>query len=163
MQVMRNFVHKAHGEIGNVVFKIENDVFTIDGNVLSDASATYLMNFALQSLQDAYANSKNWAEAQGNWAKKRDALLNGTIGVRQSNGETEEQKVRHIVTKRALGKNPKLDSFGDDIDSLNAFLDAVYAKNESKLSGEFDAELLRREELRKTKAAAKALLIDIDI
>lgn len=73
--------------IGKVDLKVTGlDVMTLNGVKLPDASIEYLLTFALQSLQDAYAGAKTEAEAKGAFEKKLKAVQDGTVGVRTGGG-----------------------------------------------------------------------------
>lgn len=169
MEVIRNYVKREseksdwHGEVGSATFEITGKdlKFTLDGKELGEDSARHLMNFALQTLQDAYAGAKSLDEAKGSFAKKRDAIIAGTLGVRGSGeGVSERKHVERRITianiKVALKSDAaKLASFEAlDDDAKNAKADEVYAKNAAKLSPKVDAELARLAEMRAAKKAA---------
>src|SRR5688572_14266848 len=95
--IARSFDHKLHGRIGLV--EVEADVKSITistGGVAHELPATsieYLLTFALQNLQDAYAGAENAADATARFGKKLDRLLAGTIGAREAgDGASAETK-----------------------------------------------------------------------
>lgn len=144
--------------------------FSLDGKVLPEASAAYLINFALQSLQDAYAGAESLADAQGRFGKKYDALVAGTIGVRT--GGSEESEFERVSRRMMLAK--VRDKYGKDSDEFKKFdaldddtkaekLDALFVKNEAAMRPAVEAEIERLAELRKAKAAAKAVKIEVEI
>lgn len=103
LTINRNFAHRAYGDIGKVELAATVTGATLDGEVLPDESVEYLLRFALQSLQDAYAGAKTQAEAQGAWGKKRDALIAGTIGTRgDGDGASMETVVGRSVMRNAF-------------------------------------------------------------
>lgn len=142
------------GAIGAVELKIDNGVWFIDGKEIPKISREYLLNFALQSLQDAYAGAENLTEAVAAFEKKRDALLAGTIGVR---GETVDETVHvaRIIVRRYLKLVKK------PIPETDAEIDAIFAKNETVFAPMVDEELARRKAVRDGAAALAGLDIDI--
>lgn len=158
MQVVREFVKREHGSIGRVV--LESDVTTIklNGKPVPEASIHYLLNFALQSLQDAYAGAKDLAEAQGLWAKKLDAIVDGTIGVRGAGASvSDEVRIgRRIVQglyKKMVSKEAYKAWLTNDDETKNAFLDGLIEKNAAKLAPAIADEMKALEAERKRKAA----------
>lgn len=95
MEIIRKFEHKTHGPIGQVALVVPDTGWTMDGAELPEASIRHLATFALQTLQDAYANSADRAEAVGAWTKKLDKIMSGEMG-------TRETGPRNPVLKRAL-------------------------------------------------------------
>lgn len=154
MQTVREFNHRTFGQIGRVVLDADVKSVKLNGKDLPIGSIEYLLNFALQSLQDAYAGAKSEAEAQGAFNTKLDRLVAGTIGVRLGGGASasEETKIARQITKAAL--KAKLDK--DEFDALtDERLDEVFEKNEAKLRPMVDARLaeLAKERERKAKLA----------
>lgn len=152
------------GNIGEVTLVLSDDgTMTLDGTKLGDAAVRHLLNFALQTLQDAYSGAKSLDEAKGNFAKKRTAVLKGTIGVRGSgDGESEATKVaRKLVLaefKLGLGTDWKESEKWKAFDALsaeeqNSKLDAAFEKNEAHFAPKVEAEIARLEEARRSKAA----------
>ena len=76
--VKRGFTHRTFGEIGAVDMTAEVAKVTVNGTELPETSVEYLLHFALQSLQDAYAGAKNPTEAAAAFDKKLKALCEGT-------------------------------------------------------------------------------------
>lgn len=160
------------GNVGEVELTLGDDgTMTLDGTKLGDAAVRHLLNFALQTLQDAYAGAKSFDEAQGNFAKKRAALLEGTIGVR-GNGESEATKVARklVLTEFKLGlgtgwkDSEKWKAFDAlSVEEQNAKLDAAFEKNEAHFAPKVKAEIARLEKARKAKAAifADARMIEL--
>jgi hypothetical protein len=162
--VVREYNHRAFGHVGKVVLSAKVTEMKINGTALPESSIEYLLTFALQSLQDAYAGATDAAGAKGAFDTKFDRLVNGTIGVRTGGGASvsEETRVARTITKAKLlatwGKDSKeaTDFKALDADAQNARLDEVYGKNEAKLKpfvvermGELKAERQRREKLAK--------------
>lgn len=164
MEIIRNFTHRTFGAVGTATLSADVSGATLDGKPLPDASVEYLLNFALQSLQDAYAGAKTEAEAKAMWAKKRDALIAGTIGVRGTGaGVSEETKVQRMVARTALkaalgAKSPKWEAFTGKPETEQAeILDKVFADNAAKLGVAVKTELARRAEAR------KGIAIEVDV
>lgn len=98
----RNFAHRDHGQIGEVHVKANADIM-LNGDKLPEQSVRYLLNFALQTLQDAYAGAKTADEAKGAWGKRLDAIVAGTIGTRTGGGGvSEEDKLRNSIAREML-------------------------------------------------------------
>lgn len=160
------------GRIGHTEFAIESDSdihVYLDENELSPASIEYLMTFALQSMQDAYAGADSLQSAIGAFEKKRDAIIAGTIGVRGTGDgasyfTTVARSIVRANVKSAWGaKSQKwLDFAKLDDDAQDAKLDAVYAANEAVLKPKVEAEIERRTEAARAKKATIApITIDL--
>lgn len=101
--VARDFAHKQHGAIGSVKLSATVGSVELDGKALPDRSIEYLLTFALQSLQDAYAGADNAEDAQAKFDKKLESIVQGTIGVRTGGGGlTEMQKVSRAVAREMI-------------------------------------------------------------
>lgn len=167
--IKRTFNHKTFGLIGEVALDAAVTKMQIDGKDLPVGSVEYLLNFALQSLQDAYAGAKTQQEAVAMFAKKRDALIAGTIGVRVGGGSVDDEtRIARNIVKGALKTKMGKDSADwkaftglSDAD-MNAKLDAVFAKNKDKLQPKVDAEVAALKAERERKAGLKAGL-DLDL
>lgn len=150
-----------HGQIGSATLRIESKsdiAVTLDGKELGVNSITHLLNFALQTLQDAYAGAGSLEEAKGLFTKKRDAILNGTIGVRQSgDGESEETRIaRRIIGEQLKAKFKGTDKWAKFTElsdaERNAKLDELVAKNRAAIADEIAAEVERLRKMREAKA-----------
>lgn len=179
MEMTRNYSKREteksdwSGEVGVTTLVIDGNKWTLDGKELPEASVKHLMNFALQTLQDAYAGAKSLAEAKGAFEKKRDAIYEGTIGVRGS-GEGVSEFVR-IARRLVLGNfksqigsawktDPRWIAFDVlDDDAKEAKLDAAYAKNVATFEPLVEAEVKRLADERKRKAAMLSQNIVIDL
>lgn len=156
------------GAIGSATWEIESksDVtMRLDGKELGANAIAHLMNFALQTLQDAYAGAVDLNDAKGRFEKKRDAILNGTIGVRASgDGESETLRVTRKIVREKLKKNAeKWAAFEKlDDDAKNTALDTIAAKNATALQPEIDAEIARLAEMRRLKGERLATKVDLD-
>lgn len=159
-----------HGRIGSVelVFESDSDItVTLDGTTLTGASVDHLLNFALQTLQDAYAGADSLDAAIGAFEKKRDRILDGSIGTR-SDGDgvsyfvtVARSIVRANIKAQYGAKSDKWIAFTKlSDDDQDAKLDAVYAANEPALKPKVEAEIERRAEAARAK---KALKMDIVI
>lgn len=129
--IARAFDHKTHGRIGVVEMVAEVGKVSVNGNVLPTSSVEYLLTFALQNLQDAYAGAESAAEAQARWQKKLDRLIEGSIGTRESGdgASLETRTIRTILGEmlRGAGKWKELTE-GKDEGERASLLDAIFAK-----------------------------------
>lgn len=158
--VARTFTHRTFGEIGKIAMVADVAKVTIDGKEIPETSVEYLLHFALQSLQDAYAGAKNATEAAANFDKKLKALVEGTIGTRTGGnaGVTEEVAVQRSITRtmfkaKAGAKSEAWAKFTGLTDAEQGEkLDAWYTANEAALAPAVKEELARREKARKAKA-----------
>lgn len=163
MEIIRNYSHKTHGLIGSVAFTAPDGPYALDGVTLPESSVTHLLTFALQTLQDAYAGSETADEAKAAWAKKRDKLLDGTIGTRTGgDGATEETRVarsiaRELFKAKVGGKSGAWAEFTglSDSDQL-AKLDAIVAKNAALIAPKVAEKIAAI----KAEREAKAGLVD---
>lgn len=110
MQIVRKYEHADFGSIGSVELTVPDTGWVLNGKPLSDAAVRHLATFSLQSLQDAYAGAKEPADAVGNWGKKLDRIMAGTIGTREG-GSRDAVKARAIII--AL-RHVKVDTKGLD-------------------------------------------------
>lgn len=161
MQVVRNYVKREtdkstwSGEIGRVMLETDATEIKLNGTKVPLASMEYLLGFALQSLQDAYAGATSLDEAKGNWAKKLEAIVNGTLGQRSGGGAVSDEVrigrtiIREILRK-SLAKEVYEAKYKDDDDAV----DIVREKNAAKIKDELD----RRLEVLRVERAAKAKL-----
>lgn len=185
MQVTRSYTKRASdkslwdGQVHDgVTFAIEgkNTKFLVNGNELPEVSAQYLMNFALQSLQDAYAGAKDLAEAQANFQKKLDALLEGSIGIREGGGVSEEIRIRRQFVMDAVRaaarkkegkpwketeKKAEYDALSDE--EINAKLDYAFEKNASHFGPLVAEKLAELKAAREARLTARSAAIDLDI
>lgn len=129
MQTTRTYTHKTHGKIGQATLTAPDGEWTLDGKPIPESGVAHLLNFALQTLQDAYAGANSPVEAQGAFEKKRDAILNGTIGVRGGGSASDpvqdlaEKMARDQITMRfaaaaGLGKDGALPRMATIRDNL---------------------------------------------
>lgn len=156
VNINRSFDHRSYGHIGTVEMTGEA-TFKIGDRVVPDQSVEYLVTFALQSLQDAYAGAESESDAKARFDKKLDRLLAGEIGTREGGGGvSEETKVaRSIVRGLFKTKYAKADAKRVEFDAMdekgqNAELDAMFERNAEKLQPAVDAELKRRADAKKS-------------
>ena len=150
------------GRVGHAELFVSDDgAWTLDGKVLPRVSIEYLMNFSLQSLQDAYAGADSMDEAQANWTKKYNALVEGTIGQRSSDGVDEETRVARKVVLAALIAKYGKDS--EQAKSDEAALDALFEKNKKAFAPIVADEMARLAEQRAAKKAIASAIGSIDI
>lgn len=129
--IARAFDHKTHGRIGLVNLEADVKSVIVDGKELPASSVEYLLTFALQNLQDAYAGAESAAEAQARWQKKLDRLIEGSIGTRESGdgASLETRTIRTILGEmlRGAGKWKELTEGKDEAERAT-LLDAIFAK-----------------------------------
>lgn len=152
-----------NGRIGatELVMSVSPDgnlVATLDGNVLPDASVNYLLNFSLQSLQDAYAGAEDLTEAEANWSKKRDALLKGEIGARGEGVSTftsvARSTLRAILKKQHGPKSEAWTAFTAKSDAeQNKVLDEKIAAASPEFHAAIESEINERAATAKRKQA----------
>lgn len=155
------------GRIGHVELVVDGKKWTLDGNELPDASIHYLLNFALQSLQDAYAGADGLKDATARWEAKRAALIEGTVGASGGGGVSDETTAQRYVMKKAFlsrATDEAKEAFKDlEPAEQNAKLDALFAKNADKLAKAVAERLAAMAEERKRRAAEKAKIAATDI
>ena len=161
VSIVREFRRRDEATAIATVRLTGNAELSLDGKPLSGASVEYLMTFALQSLQDAYAGKTSLADAKAAFDAKYARLIDGTIGVRgPSSAVSEETRIgREIVRDRLRAKGGdawKAYKDAADADAKAAILDAIIAKNADAI-----AALVTEE--RKRRAAAKEKLAKVDL
>lgn len=134
--INREFNHRTFGKIGAAQLTIDAPakgkiVATLDGKELGDDSIEYLLNFALQSLQDAYAGAKTETDATVAFDKKRAAIIEGTVGMRGGGAGEEAHMpyVRQVIRKNLGADNKaKYDAIAsDDQAARKEFLNGLFA------------------------------------
>lgn len=148
--IHRTFISRNQdiGFIGEVRLTGEAKLI-LDGKELPVKSVEYLMTFALQSLQDAYAGVDTLDAAKAAWAAKRDKLLSGEIGARGPAAsvpiETRIARdiMRDIFHKKA-SEAARKEYKAADADDRNAILDAAIAKNADAIAKLVADEMKRR-------------------
>ncbi len=159
--INRSFAKRGDNgfHIGEVRLEAGIGEMQLNGKTLPANSVEYLLTFALQSLQDAYAGADNEEEAKARFDKKLNAVIEGTIGVRSGGGGlTEMQKVsRQVAREMIRAAYAKAGKAYGDFTSLsageqNAKLDAVVDKHREVVEAEA-----------KKRIAAKGKVADIDL
>lgn len=161
VSIIREFRRRGDDTAIATVRLTGNATLSLDGKPLSGASIEYLMTFALQSLQDAYAGKESFRDATDAFAAKYSRLIDGTIGVRgPGSAVSEETRIgREIVRDRLRAKGGdswKAYKDAADADAKAAILDAIIEKNA-------DAIATMVAEERKRRAAAKEKLAAVDL
>ena len=160
--IKRTFARRADDEpIGTVTLKGEASL-SINDKPLPGKSIEYLANFALQSLQDAYAGAGSYDEACTAWKSKLDKLVAGTIGMKTGGIDpwlAEARKVFRPVWLAALevkdsDKAKLYKSKDTSAEDRNAMLDEAIDKNREAVEQMVEAE---RAERAKRAEAAKGL------
>lgn len=140
MQINRTYSHKRFGEIGSVVLVTPDGDWSLNGTVLPAGSVEHLANFALQTLQDAYAGSENTEDAIDAFNGKLGRIIEGSIGVRGEGAEpadpvsTEAARIAREWWKSRTeeGRKAALDrkaaDFGGDRKAAGRAIIAAYAK-----------------------------------
>lgn len=164
VETVREFNHREHGSIGRVVLSADVATVTLNGKELPIGSVEYLLNFALQSLQDAYAGSKTEAEAKGAFDGKLDKLIAGTIGTRSGGaGVSDETRISRQVVREVLRKSLTKEAYEAKYKDDDAAVDAVYGKNVAKLEGEVKTRLAKLAEERARKAKLVKSSSDLEL
>lgn len=166
MLIKREYNHRTFGLIGSVALEAEVAAVKIDGKLIPDDSVEYLLNFALQSLQDAYAGAKTTAEAKASWAKKLDAIIAGSVGVRSGGTSvSEEVRIGRSIMREQLRKANKAkwtEVKEMDDDKANAYIDALVAKNAKVITPLVVEEMERlRTERAKKAAMSKSMTFEL--
>lgn len=164
IETVREFNHRTFGAVGRAVLSAKVVDVSLNGKTLPIGSVEYLLNFALQSLQDAYAGAKTEAEARGAFDTKLDRIIAGAVGVRMGGGGvSEETKVIRQVVREILRKRLEKDVYEAKYKDDDAAVDEAFAKNEAKLRPFVDERLeeLHRERERKAKLASKTEELDL--
>lgn len=159
-EVKRSFAHRTHGDIGEATLAVTaKGKLVLDGKELPDASAEYLLTFALQSLQDAYAGAADNAECVGAFEAKRDKIIEGTIGVRMGgSGVDEFTRVARMIVRKAFKDNNAAGSdaretfMALDPSDQDAKLDEWFAANEDTFRPVVEAEVASRKAERERRA-----------
>lgn len=159
-EITRAFARRGEVAFASVEMSAEVAEIKLNGTVLPARSIEYLLNFSLQSLQDAYAGAKNADESRGLLLKKLESIQTGTIGVRGTGESADEETiVRRIVVGNALrarkapGEKFELPETKD--------LDALWEKNAEKLQSAFEAELEKRRVARESRKKIAELDLDL--
>ena len=103
------------------------------------------MSFALQTLQDAYAGAQSASEAKEAWVKKRERLLEGTVGRQAGGGEEAHMPYVRRIVRSALGdaNKAKYDAIpSDDQKARSAFLNGLFGKLDKANREAIDAAAL---------------------
>ena len=135
----------------------------IDGKPLPATSVEYLMNFALQSLQDSYAGAKSFDDAKAAWEGKLAKVIEGTVGARgPGSAVSDETKIGREIARDRLravgGAKWKAYKDADDATAKAAILDAIIERN-----AEAFAKLVADEITRRAKTKAKLGAMELDI
>lgn len=157
------------GRIGATTLRIDapskgNVVFYLDDAELPEQSALYLMTFSLQSLQDAYAGAESIDEAVAAWEKKRDALINGTIGTRgDGGGLTDQERAELYVAENAVRSKIGAEAWKalDDaarVARTESAVEKLRTANAEAFAAAVTARIVHVVEQRAKKAAEKATL-----
>lgn len=161
--VARSYAHKVHGQIGAVelVVPVSGDV-TVNGQVLPASSVEHLFNFALQTLQDAYAGADSADDAVAAFTGKLERLIAGTLGTRTGGGGVDPVVAMMRVVMRPLVKaewvktNDKAGWKALGEDEIVAMIDDAYAGLDDADKATIDAAVGRRLELAAAEREAKA-------
>lgn len=164
--VTRAFNHRTYGAIGQVTLSGGIGDLELNGQTLPGRSVEYLLTFALQSLQDAYAGAANADEAKAAFDKKLNAIINGTIGIRTGggNGKPAYWKFVRAIVRDALTKRKAEYEALDGAAEKNAFLDEAFAGLPDDVKAKIEAKanaLFEAEQKRKAEAADVAKGIDL--
>lgn len=163
LSITREFSHKSHGELGKITIALsESGVISLTNEMaetpepvaLTPVAATYLLNYSLRALQDAYAGATDSPEAVGMFNQRLDAILTGTVGTRVSNAATFEERTIRAVVRDILKSQKKFNKAKHDDEAL----DAIFAKNAEKLQPMVDQRIAAAKEQAELKANATITL-----
>lgn len=135
MKTLIDRVYETHnhsklgsGRIGVVALECNISDVTLNGKPVAERGVHHLLNFALQSLQDAYAGATDMADAIERHRAKLARIVAGTIGVRES-GAGEPAIARYIRAecRRVLSAIAKADYKKLAPEARDDFLDAKFA------------------------------------
>lgn len=141
--------------IGTIESTWEIGAVTINGAEISSRGVEHLLNFAFQSLQDAYAGSENETDAVAAWGDKLNRIINGTIGARVA-GSGQSALMREVFSLIGanLRENNKTEWKAMSDDDKAATIEAKY----EALSDDVKAKVteLAQTELDRKRAEAEA-------
>lgn len=162
----RIYEHRTLGRIGLAKLEITGKgKLALDGQELPEKSVEHFLNFALQSLQDAYAGADTLDAAKKAWQAKYDKIVAGTIGVRQGGGGEAiimrfvRKVLRDHMTDASKAEYKALDATDRD-DWLNAKYEGLNDDQQKRVMDA--AEKLKAIDDAK-KAEAKALSVNMEI
>lgn len=142
----------VQGRIGNATLRVDIAECRLNGEELPRSSIEHLLNFSLQTLQDAYAGAETLTDAVDAFEAKLGKLIGGTLGAR-GEGVDSFTKVARQVVRAILKKNSSEEKFKafTDLDAREQTerLDAIFATNEERLRPVVETEIEKR------KAAAE--------
>lgn len=160
--IKRSFARRNEQAFAEIDVRADIAAVTINGQVIPATSVEYLLNFAFQSLQDAYAGAKSMEESASLFDKKLEKLMNGTIGTRSAgSGVDEITRVGRIVVGeilRAKNKAKWADLKELSPEDRNDALDEILSENAAKLT---PVIMARIEEERARKDRNAGLSLDI--
>lgn len=159
--IKQTFQHRADKQpLGTIDARIDVVSATLNGKPMPGATIEWLLSYGIrQGFTDSFAAGKSHSERSGLFNKRLDAAIAGSVGVRIRSVADLVTTIARDVTRDQLRKRPALwkqYTALKDTAAKAAHLDAVYAKNEIKLSPAVEAELARR-------ASLPELDIDFDI
>ena len=174
ISVSRTFVHRTHGTVcDTLAFTAPAGEYVLDGQPLEDDAVQFLLNFALQTFQDAYAGADSLDECQKAFSTKLDRVKANEMGTRGAGVDPITTEIRILVyaairkskdakTKKVYEKLKVMKS-----DARADALDAIFAKQsddgKAAITAKAESEHARKEEVRKAKNAAMADLGVISI
>jgi len=130
----------------------------IEDRELPADSIEYLLNFAFQCLQDAYAGAKTRAECHKLYSKKLTKLLDGTIAEREVDPVV---RVGRAILTESLKKNHPAkwkELAALDAKERNTLLDQVLSENAEKLQ---DAIAERIAAEKAAKARSRSIKVEL--
>jgi hypothetical protein len=150
--ILREFTTRNGDAIGKV--RLTGDAgLAIDGKELPAASVEYLLTFALQSLQDAYAGKADKPdEARAAFEAKLAKIISGEIGTRGPGASVplETRIARDImrdIFRVKASAEAKAAYKAADADGRNAIIDELIAKNKAAIDKRVAEELAKRKAL----------------
>lgn len=167
MEITRTYTKRDFGRIGEITLAAPDGDWMINGNVLPESSVIHLVNFAGQTLQDAYAGAKTLEDAVAAFGTKLTRLLEGKIGLRSSDGVDEFTATARNIVEAFLrvkwGKESAEWKAHEKDVNANDKLDAIYAKNEKVFKPQVETKIANAQAERERKAELKMMNVDITI
>lgn len=170
--VNRNFEKRAAKDGSTAGFKIgsitsdwEIGTVTINGQVVPEKGVEHLLNFAFQSLQDAYAGQTVETDAVAAFNDKLARILDGTIGVRVAGDgvsavQAEMRSLSRPQVKAAYDRDNGKDAWkGLDEATRVSIIDSVIESQPDDVKAALNKAAVESIEKKRAEAASKAALI----
>ena len=148
--------------VGNIESTWEVGAVTINGQEVSAKGVEHLLNFAFQSLQDAYAGSENETDATEAFAGKLARIIEGSIGVRAAGDGVSavQAEIRSLIrgdVKKAFDAANGKDAWkGLEEKARVEVIDGVFESQPDEVKTALNAAATEAVERKRAEAAARA-------